>query len=410
MVGVRPVRPGDHAAVVERGVVRRVDIFAGIVRGRAALRKDDREGVTRSERNRVVQLDGVVAGIGQRAGLRGHQRAGGRIAGCRVLVDLDRIGKRLVPVAQRDCFQKLAAFCGEDVCNLGVVCKADAVADAIGDDVAGAVILIVMIVVVNGLRIIEVDVPFENGGVLVGDPHITLVEIARAPAVLTEPCAAAAGLVRLEVARGNAVVPANDRDRVVCPLMGAAVLRSVVDRAGIGVGAAALIVADVARAVFHDGTLDAFDVRAGNPFGVLHVRDVVVIRIRARKARACDRACFGVRQRGLGFVRSAAPTLQSVSRHFAVAAGIEAGVGSGQGAFVAGQHALRIVCGGVVEIAVLRFGKVQARRCGGVGGADFDAVLDHVALDRRHCRVRPAGAVRVLVLNGGDVVVVAAVV
>ena len=413
VVRVRPGAPVDDAAVVERRVIRCMDVFAVVVGLRHVLRDDDREGVARGERNGIRKRNGVIPAEDQRAGLGCHQRTGRRVAGGRILIDLDRVGKRFVPVAVRHGLKELASLCGEDVRDLRIVCKAFVVCDrivpalAVANDVAGAVVLVVVVVVVDGLGVVEIDIALEDGGVLIGDPHIALVKITRAPAVLAEPAAVAGGLVRRELRSGDTVVPADQRDRVVRPLMGAAALRGGVDRAVIGRRAVAGIIADVACAVLHDRFLDGVDVRRGDPDGVLHVADVRAVRILTAETGAGDRARPAVLQSFDGLACRAGPAHQGIRGHFAVAALIQTAVI--RRGFVAGQHAFGVVRAGVVEEAVLRLGQVQARRGGGAG-PDRNFVLDHVALNARHRGVRPTGAVRVLVLDGRHDVVVAAVV
>ena len=136
--------------------------------------------------------------------------------------------------------------------------------------------------------------------------------------------------------------------------------------------------------------------------------DVVLVGVLAAQAGAGHGAGLAVLQGGLGFVRGAAPALQGVGGHLAVAAGIQAGIAAGQRTFIAGEHALGVIGGGVVEEAVLGLGQVQT---GGGGGAGThrNPVLDHVGLDAAHGRMGPAGAVGVLVLDGSDPALIAAV-
>ena len=264
-----------------------------------------------------------------------------------------------------------------------------------------------MRIVVDGLGVVEIDISLEHGGVRVGDVAVAAVKITRAPAVLADPRAVGTGLVRRELRGSDAVVPADDGDRVVRPFMRAAVLAGIVDRADVGVGAAGLVIADVACTVLHDRFLDGIDVRRGDPDGVLNVADVRAVRVLTVETGAVDRARLAVLQSGDGFACRAGPALQGVRGHFAVAALIQAGVV--RRGFIAGQHALGVVGAGVVEEAVLRLGQIQTRR-GGRAGSDRDAVLDHVAFNTGDRGVRPARTVRVLVFHGGDQIQIAAVV
>ena len=412
MVGMGECSPGNDVRIIEGRVIGGMDVVAVIVGLRDALRDDHGEGLVGGQRNGRAQGDGVVAGEGQGAGRGGHQAAGGGVAGGGVLVDLHGVAHSLVPAAEGDGLQGLGALRGEDVGNLGVVGKTGAGADAAvpalagGDDVAGAVVLVVMRVVVDGLGIIEVDTAFEHGGIRVGDVGIAAVELAGAPAVLADPGAVLGRTVRRELGGRDAVIPANQSDSMVGPLVGAAVLAGVVDGAGVGVAVAGLIVGNVACAVIHDGLLDGVDIRRGNPDGVLDVADVGAVGILAVQAGVGNRARIAVRQSGDGFGSRAAPALQGVGGHFAVAALVEAA--AARFGLVAVQHTLSVIGAGVVEEAVLRLGEVQAGGSSGTG-ADADAVLDHVGLDAGQCRMGPAGAVGVLVLDGGNPALIAAV-
>ena len=193
---------------------------------------------------------------------------------------------------------------------------------------------------------------------------------------------------------------------MVGPLVGAAVLAGGVDRAGVGIGVAGLVVADVACAVFHDGLLDGILIGGRNPDRVLDVGHVGAVGVLAVQAGGRNRAGLAVGQVGGGLVRDAGPALQGIGGHFAVAALIQAAVA--RRGLIAGQHALGVIGVGVVEEAVLRLGQVQLGGSSGTG-ADADAVLDHVGLDAAHGCVSPAGAVGVLVLDGGDPALIAAV-
>ena len=412
VVGVDPGAPGDDAAVVEGGIVRGVDVLAVFVGGGAALGDDHGEGIARKQGDRGIQPDGIIAGEGQGAGLGGHLRAGGGVADSGVLVDLHGVVQALVPAAQADGAQGFVALGGEDVGNLGSVGKALVVIRAGGpalaeaDHVAGAVVLVVVGVIVDRLGVVEVDIALEDGGVLIGDPAVAAVELTGAPGVLAQPRAVLGRLVRGEQRPGDAVVPADQGDGVVGPLVAAALLAGGVDGAGVGVGVAGLIVADVAGAVVHDGLLDGVDVGGRDPFGVLDVGHIVVVGVLAVQAGAVDRAGPVVGQGCHGFIGHAGPALQGIGGHFAVAALVEAGVL--RGGLVAGQHALGVIGTGVVEEAVLRLGEVQAGR-GGRAGSDGDAFLDHVALHAGHGCVGPAGAVGVLVLDGGAPALIAVI-
>ena len=264
-----------------------------------------------------------------------------------------------------------------------------------------------MRVVVDGLGIIEEDTAFEHGGIREGDVGIAAVERAGAPAVLADPGAVLGRTVRREPGGRDAVIPANNRDGVVGPLVILAVLAGGVDGAGVGVAVAGLIVGNVACAVIHDGLLDGVDIRRGNPDGVLNVADVGAVGILAVQTGSGNRARLAVGQSGDGLGSRAAPALQGVGGHFAVAALIEAA--AARSGLIAVQHTLCVIGAGVVEEAVLRLGEVQAGRRGGAG-ADLDAVLDHVALNTGHRCMGPAGAVGVLVLDRGDVVIRTAVI
>ena len=408
VIGVDPGAPVDDAAVVEGGVVGGVDAAV-----HHALGNDDGEAVSGVERYGSVQGDGVIAGKGKASGLGGSQRAGGGIALCGVLIDFHGVVQAFVEAAKGNGFQVFSALNGEDVGHLGVVDKALVVADAVvpalavADKVAGAVVLIVVGIVVYGLGVIEEDVALRHGGVLVGDVAVTAVKHTGAPAVLADPGAGAGGSVGGERGRLDGVVPADHSDGVVGCFVAAAVLAGVVDVADVGVVVVVLVIADVAGAVGHDGVFDCLHVGAGNPLGVLDVADVVLVGIPAVQAGVVHRGRIAVMQGVFHLVCGAFPAHQGKGGHLAVAALIQAGiVGDGS---VTGEHSLCVIGIGVVEEGVLGFREVQA--CGGRRvGSHGHFVRDHVTLNACHGRMSPAGAVGVLILDGGDPAVVPGVV
>ena len=240
-----------------------------------------------------------------------------------------------------------------------------------------------------------------HGGVFVGDVAVAIVKLTDAPAVLADPGAGVLRRIGVELGHGDGVVPAHHSDGVV----GVGVSGGdVADIAAL----AALIVADVAGAVGHDGALDRLNIGAGDPFGVLHMADVVFVGVFLVQT-VVRRRRVAVFQSVFGLVGGAGPAHQRIGGHLAVAALIHNRLD--RGGLIAGQHILCVIGIGVVEPAVLRLGKVQVKRCGAAAAvAHGDAVLDHVALDAGHGGMGPAGAVGALILDRGDVAVVAAVI
>ena len=76
---------------------------------------------------------------------------------------------------------------------------------------------------------------------------------------------------------------------MIGPLVIAAVLAGRIDRADIAVVVIIFIIADVAGAVLHDGPLDVFNAGSGNPDGILHMADVILIGIPAVQTGTVDR-------------------------------------------------------------------------------------------------------------------------
>ena len=403
MIGVGPLGPGRLGG----GVVGDVDVLAVVgVSGGSAQGEDHREGVARGQRNGIVQGDGEVAGVFKVAVLRGHQRAGAGVARGGVLVDLEGVGGSLVPGGDGHSLEALGALGGKDVGDLAVVAHA-----LIVHEVAGAVVLIAVGVIVEVGDLVEVASVVQRSGVLVGEVEVTALAPGGAPGVLDDPGAVGAGSVGgLEVGLGVVIVPADDRDGVVGVLVvvgavGGRLLEAVGAGGGVEVGIS-MVVADGGSAVFHDGFLDGVAVGGGDPGHVGDVGYVVVICVLGVQTGGGGVA---VLERGGRLGGGTRPAHQREGRHRTVAAQIQEGGANGLGG-VAGQHAQLIVSIGVVEPGQMVFGKVHAGGGGCAGILVDDAVLDHVGLDGGHGAEGPAGAVGVLVLDGGDVTVVAGVI
>ncbi len=343
MVGVHPLGPGD---LVGR-VIGDVDVLAVIgVLGGGAQREDHGERVARRKRNRGVERHGVVAGVGEVAALAADQGAGGGVlGGGEVLVDLQGVGGGLVPGGDGDGLELLRALGGENVGHLAVVVHCLVVGH-----VAGAVVLIVVVVVVHSLGGVEEAGVVQRGGVFIRQVEVAAVAPGGAPGVLDDPRAVAGGAVGgLEVGARVVVIPADHGDGVVAVLVAArAVGGTLLEAVGAGAGvvvAVGVVVADAACAIVHDGLLHGVAVGRGDPGHVGDMGVVVGVSILGGQARGGGRAVFercGVLAGGAG------PAHHGERGHCAVAALIEIGVAQRLGG-VAGEHPLFVIGRGIVE-------------------------------------------------------------
>ena len=403
MVGMGPLAPGDLGG----GVIGDVDVLAvvGVGAGRAQG-EDHGKAVAGGQGDGRIQGDGIVAGILEVAVLGAHQRAGAGIAAAGVLIDLHGVGGGLVPGGDGDRLQALGAVGREDVGNLAVVAHG-----LIVGNVAGAVVLVAVGVIVQIADLVEEAGVVQRGAVLIGEVEVAALAPGAAPGVLDDPGAVGAGAVGgLEVGLGVVVVPAHDGDGVVAVLVaagavGGGLLEAVGGGAGVEIGVG-VVIADGGRAVLHDGFLDGVAVGRGNPGDVGHVGDVIVVGV--LRIQAGGRG-VAVLQRGGRLRGGTCPAHHSEGGHRAVAALIEVGVAQRLGG-VAGQHAQLVVSVGVVEPGKMQLGEVHAAGGGRAGIVVDDAVLDHVGFDGGHGAEGPAGTVGILVLDSGDVAVAAAVV
>ena len=352
-----------------------------------------------------VQIDGVIAVVGNGAGLGAHEGAGGGI--CVVgeaLVDVQGVAQALLQGQDGDGLHLLMALGGEHVGDLGVVGgEAHVVVD-----VQGAVVLVDVLMLVHGLRLEEHTGLIEGGGVLVGDVVVAVLGVGGvaaggAPGVLDDPGAVGGGAGALqEVVSGVAVVPAHQGDAVVGAVLVGAVVGPLLDAAigagGVGgVVGGVEVVAEEGGAVLQQSPLHGVPVGGGDPVHVGDVGHVVIIGVLG--VDGCAYAGLVVGQGGKLLAGGSLPAHQGQGGLVAVAADVQ--VGLAEHGAVPGGEAVLVIGIGVGEVGQMVLGQIQVG--GGCLSADAhrDAVLDHIGLDGGHGAEGPAGAVGSLVLDGG---------
>ena len=379
--------------------------------------EDGGEGVARFNLERRSNADRVIAGVGDRAGLGGHQGAGGgvRVAAGQVggvLVDLQGVAQILLEGADGEGLDHLLARSGEDVGDQRVVHgqRDPALGGVAGE--AGAVVLVEVVVGVQAVHREEHDGVAQIGGVLIGDVVVAAVGVAVvAPGVLDDPGAVGGGLGEAgEVGLAVVVVPADDGDAVVRAVVVALVGVHVAVSAIEALIGCFVIVAEEAGAVFHDVLLDRVHVGRLDPVHAGDVADVVGIGVLG--VDGAGFGAFGIGQSGFGLAGRADPAHHRQGGLVAVAAHVHVGFAVEDGAVAAGQVVL-VIGIAVIKIGEVILGEIQIRRRDFAGVADLHLVLDHVRLNWRHRTEGPAGAVLAvlrLVLDRGDAAFVHAVV
>ena len=201
---------------VRAGALHRDGI--GVAARRVAHLDDHAEPFPVGQRHRLVQPDGVVAGVGLGAGLAGHQHSAVGAARLHAGVDRDGVLHIHIGGVKGHRLQQLAHVGTLRLKDVGHVRRAGGVPVVQLGGQAGfpakAVMLVVVVIVVGALH--QIDRLHAQRGILVGDPEIPGVPPAGAVVVAHQP---RAGILRAAVGRevvlGKRIVPAHQQHGVV---------------------------------------------------------------------------------------------------------------------------------------------------------------------------------------------------
>ena len=377
----------------------------------------DGKALSGAQPHRAFQPDGLVAPVVDVPGLCAGEGSGSGVVHGAVGIDpKGEIGivaahaegdglKRFVAVGDKGLRNRVAAG---QILPTGIV--------------AGAVVLVVVVIVLDALHREEGDVSRACGGVLIGYGEVAIITDVGSPRVFYNPRAVMARAVALiKVFLGEVVVPADDGYVVIGIVEGGLRIRLI----GLNpadcpvghvhaamIGTAALIGyanAHGAGAVFHNMPFHLRDVGAEEVLDGLDVGNVVLIGVVRAEAGVIGAA---VHQRRFRLGGEAGPTHERITDQLARAALIEEiGVDRAEKIRpVTGQHSLRVIGGGIGIVGQMELGQVQALIRRFAGGPNLHAVLDHVRLTRGGGGKGPAGVKAALISNRGDVAVVAAVI
>ena len=370
-LGLALVHGNDHLEAV-----------AGLLRG--FQREDGGELVARLYLEGIGNADRMIAAVGDRAGLGGHQRAGGGIgvgAGQirRVLVDLKRIAHVLLERADGEGLDGLVPGGGEHVGDQGAVLRQGDPAFGHVAGEAGTVVLIEVVVGIQRFHREEHDGVPQIGGILIGDVGVAVVGVGIvAPGVLDDPGAVVLGLAEAgEIGLAVVVVPAHQGDAVVGAVVVAGAGADVAVGAACALIGGSVVVADEGRAELLQVLLDGVDVGRFNPVHAGDVADVVAVGVLGVEGAA--RGGLGVGEIRVLLAGGGDPAHQRQRRLVAVAAHAE--VGGVQNGAVAVGEAVLVVGVGVGEVGKLVLGQIQIRGGGDAAVADRHLIFDHVGFD-----------------------------
>ena len=319
-VGMRGMR--DHhlieLVVGEGGIIERKRLVAAEFHNHG-------EALSGGQRHRLFQPDGLIAPVINVPGLRAGERACRGVVHGAVGIDAKGEVGIVAAHAEGDGLERFVAVGDE---GLGNRVAAGQVLPAC--IVAGAVVLVVVVIVLDALHREEGDIGCAGGGVLIGNIEIAVISDIGSPGILDNPRAVMGRAVALiEVLSGKVVVPADHCHIMVCIIECRLCIRliglnpadgSVVHIKAAMVSSAACIRnanAHRACAVFKDVPLDLRDILAEEVLDRLNVGDIVLIGIVCAEAAIVGAA---VHQRRFCFGSKPCPAHQRVTDQLARAA------------------------------------------------------------------------------------------